>query len=116
MYDILVMLAEERLGGRAHDKALGEMILSADSNYSTFGRKAVDVILLLLEQAFGDKHRHIYVLVSESLESCVEVVLDILPNSVSVGADDHTALNARVIYQLCLFYNVGVPLSKINVH
>ena len=48
------MLAEERLRRGAHDKSLGKMVLSADGYDSAFGRKSLNVILLLLKKALGD--------------------------------------------------------------
>ena len=113
---ILKVIAEQSLRGRTDDKTLAELIVTADGNDSALGSKALNVILLLLKQALGNKHRHIYVLVTKLLEAAVKLSLYILPDSVAVGADDHASLNARIIDQLCFFYNVGIPLSKIHVH
>lgn len=113
--DLFVVLAEKRLGGWAHSQTLVELFLTADSYPCTFGSKALNVILLLLEQAFGDKHRHINVLVTGLLKAAVKVSLDIFPNSVAVGTDHHAALYAGIINQLCLFYDVGIPFCKILV-
>ena len=114
--DILVVLAEKSLGGRTDDKSFGELVLSADGYDRALGSKARNVIGFLLQKRLGDEHRHIYVLVTELLELGVKDALDILPDRVSVGADDHTSLNARIVNQLRFLYNVGIPLGKICFH
>jgi len=74
------------------------------------------VIGFLLQKRLGNEHRHIYVLVTELLELGVKDALDIFPNCVSVGADDHTSLNTRIVNQLRLLNDVGIPLGKICFH
>ena len=113
---VFIMLTEKRLRGRTNYKTLTQMILTAYRNDSTLGSKSLNVILLSLKKALGYEHRHIYVLMSKSLESCIEIVLDILPYCISVRTDYHTSLYARIISKLCFLYNVGIPLSKVNVH
>ena len=114
--DVAEMLAEECFGCGANDQSLGELILTANGNDSTFGSEALNVILFLLQKRFGNEHGHINVLVTECLEARVEILLNVLPNSVAVGAEDHAALNAGVVSQLGFFYYVCVPLTEIHVH
>ena len=116
MNNTLIVLAEKCLRGRTNYKSLGKSVLPAYGYDRALGRKSRNVILFLLKQGFGNKHWHINVLVSELFKSRVKIVLNILPNSVSVRTDHHTALYARIVYQLRLFYYVRIPLRKINVH
>ena len=113
---IFIVIAEKCFRGRTNYKALSELILSTHGNYCALGSKACNVILFLLQKALRDKHRHINVLVTELLEARVKIVLNVLPDSVAVRTDDHTALNAGIVNKLRFLYYVCVPLSKINVH
>ena len=74
------------------------------------------MILLLLQQAFGNEHRHIDILMPQCLEARVKVVLNVLPDRVAVGSDDHTSAHAGVVHKLRLFHHVGIPLRKVHVH
>ena len=110
------MIAEQRLGGRADAQTLGQLLTAADGDPRTFRRKALDMILLLLEQALRYQHRHCDVCMSVTLEHSVKNVLNILPNRVSVGAHDEAALNAGVVHQLRLCAYVSKPLGKVLLH
>ena len=114
--DIAIVLAEQRLGGGADGQALGQLVLTADRDPSTLGSKALYVILLLLQKGFGDQHGHIYIFVARGLESCIQILLDIFPDRIAVGTDNHAAVHAGIVNQLGLLDNVGVPLTEINVH
>ena len=74
------------------------------------------MVLLLLKQAFGDKHGHGHVAVTVALEHAVQHLLNIFPNSVTVGAQDKATLNAGVVNQLSLGAHVGEPLGKVYLH
>ena len=113
--DLLVVLAKERFGGWTYSQTLGELFLTADRYPRAFGCEALNVVFLSLEKAFGNEHRHIYVLVTCFLEASVHICLHKLPESVAVGTDNHAAFNARIIDQFSLFDNICVPFRKILV-
>ena len=98
MDDICVVFAEQDFGGGADAKALGQLFLSAMCYPGDFGGEACYVIFFFLEEAFGDKHRHIYVFVAGGFEAAVEFGLDVFPYCVAVGADDHAAADGGVFY------------------
>ena len=80
-------------------------------------RNAVgNMILFALQERFGNEHGHIDVFVTELFKLGIHDALNVLPYSVAVRAYYHTPLNARIIGKLRLFYDVGIPLRKINVH
>ena len=62
------VFAEQRLRGRTNAQPFGQGILSADRNPCAFGRKALDMVLFLLQQAFRNQHRHIYIFMTGSLK------------------------------------------------
>jgi hypothetical protein len=91
---IFIMLAEKSLGRGTNRKTLGKSVLTAKGYPSALGSKALNVVLLFLKKAFGDKHRHIYIFYACFFKATVKVFLDIFPDAVAVGTDNHTALNA----------------------
>ena len=113
---ICIVLAEERLRGRTHAQPLGQLLLAAHSYPRNLGSKALNVVLLLLEERLGNEHGHIYVFYAGLLEPAVKYALDVLPYSISVGTDDHASLDAGVVNEVGLLYNIGVPFRKILVH
>ena len=116
MYDICVVLAEERFGGGAHAEAFLQLFAAAVSYPGNLGSEALNVVFLLVEKALGNEHGHTYILVTQRLEAAVKVFLHILPYSVAVGAYDHAALYARILNELGLLAYVCVPLCEILVH
>ena len=114
--NVCIMLTEESFGGRSDAKTLGESFLASHCNPSNLRSKALYVILFLFEERFGNKHRHINIFNACFLESCVENLLYILPDSVAVGANDHTTLYAGIINKVGFLNDVGIPFSKILIH
>ena len=49
------------------------------------------------------------------LEGGIKDALDVFPDRVAVGTDDHAALDAGVFDQLGLFDDVGIPAGKVLV-
>ena len=116
MNDVMKMLTEERLRGGTDAVTLLELLAAAHGDPCALRRKAFDMILLLLEQGFGNQHWHIDVLRTGFLEFRVHDSLDILPDCIAVGAVNEHALNGRIVDQLRLFAHVRVPLGKVNLH
>ena len=116
VHDVAPVLAEERLGRRAHTQALRQFLAAAHGDPRALGREALDVVLLLLQQALGDQHRHGHVLVTGRLELPVEHLLDVLPDGVAVGAQNEQALDVGIIHKLRLGAHVGEPLGEIHFH
>ena len=114
--DLGIVLAEQGLGGRADAQALLELFRAAVGDPGDFRRKALNMVLLLLQQAFRDKNRHGYIFVAGRLEHAVQHMLDILPQRLRIGAHDDTALDRGIVDHLGLFDNVRIPLGKIHVH
>ena len=116
LHDVGVVLAEERLAGGTHAQALLQFFVAAVGHPRHFRRKALDVIFLFIEQAFGDEHRHADVLVSRRLEHPVQNMLHQFPNGIAVRTDHHTPFHAGVFDEFRFFDDVGIPLGKILVH
>ena len=114
--DVLIVLAEQGLGGGADAVALLQLLAAAVGHPGALGGEALHVVLLLLEQALGDEHGQIHVLVAGLLELLVQGVLDVLPDGVAVGAVDEHALDGGVVDELRLPAHVGVPLGEVHLH
>ena len=78
--------------------------------------KAFYMILLFLQKTLRNEHRHIYILYTCLLKFCIQLSLNLLPDRIACRLDDHTALNAGVITQLCFLYHIGIPLCEIHIH
>ena len=109
------VVAEQRLTGGPHAEPLLQLLGAADRHPGALGGEALDMVLLLLQQALGDKQRHRHVLMAGRLEHPVQNVLDVLPDRIAVGAQDHAALDRGVVHQLRLLADIGVPLGKVLV-
>ena len=114
--DVLPVVAEQGLGCRTDAQALFELLTAADGDPGALGREAFDVVLLFVEEALRNEHRHVDVLVSGLLEITVKNALDVFPDGIAVRTDDHTALDARVADEFCFLADVGIPFGKIDIH
>ena len=113
---VLIVLAEQGLGGRTDAVALLQLLAAAHGHPGALRGKALHMVLLLLEQAFGDEDGQVHVLVAQLFKAPVQLVLDVLPDGVAVGAVDEHALDGGVVDELRLFAHVGVPLGKVHLH
>ena len=110
------MLAEESLGGRTNTEPVLKLLISSVSYPCNFRSKALNVILFLLKKAFRNEHRHTNVFVAGFLEHSIKDMLNVLPDSIAVRANYHTALNAGIFDEFGFFADVSVPLREILVH
>ena len=110
------VVAEHRLGGRTERKALLELFAAAHRDPRHLGREAVDQLALLFQQALRDQDGHRHVLMAGLFELGVHDALDVLPDRVAVRAQDRKALDRRILDQLGLAADIGVPLGKIDLH
>ena len=85
------MLAKQRFRGRAYTQALRQLLLSAVRHPGHLRRKALDMVLFLLEQALGDKHRHLHVLMPQLFKARVKDMLNIFPDRAAVRAYNHAS-------------------------
>lgn len=109
------MVAEHRLAGGAHRKALFQRVTAASRDPGDLGGEAVDQLALLLQQALGDEHGHGHVLMAGGLKAGVQVLLDVLPDGVAIGTQHHEALDAGILDQLGLGADIGIPLGEIDL-
>ena len=108
------MVAEQGLAGGAHAQPLLQRVRAATGHPGHLGGEAFHQLALLLQQALGDQHGHGHVFMAGGLEPGIQILLDVFPDGVAVGAHHHKALHAGIIYQLCLQADVGVPLGKVH--
>ena len=74
------------------------------------------MILLLLEQTLRNQHRHGHIGMSGALKVCVQLLLNVLPNGIAIGAEDKHALGAGIVNQLCLGADISIPFGEIHIH
>ena len=104
---------DDGLGGRTDDEPLLEVFVAAASDPGDLRRKALDVLALLHQQAFGNEQRKIRVDVTGFLEPAVERLLYQLPDGVAVRTNHHTALHGRVVGELGFANDVEVPAAEV---
>ncbi len=110
---LAVHMADDRLRCRAHHQRLIQLLAAADRDDGQLRRKALDVLGLLLQEAHRDEEREVRVDVAGVLEAPVERGLDVFPEGVAVGPDDHAALDRRIVGQLGLLHDIGIPARVI---
>ena len=113
--DVGIVLAEQRLGGGADAEPVLQLLAAAHGDPGALRRKALHVVLLLLQQGLRDQHRQVHVLMPRLLEPPVQLRLDVLPQGVAVGPVDEHALDRGIVDELRLFADVRVPLGEIHV-
>src|SRR5690606_34119568 len=53
------------------------------------------------------------VLVTGRLKAAVQPALHTFPQLVAVGLDDHAAAHRRIVRQVSLLHNIGIPAGKV---
>ena len=113
---ILVKITEQGLRSGAHTHPLLKGLQPSVGHPGHLRRKAFHMILLLLEQGFGNEHGKVHVLHPGLLETGIQLLLDQLPDPIPRRLDHHTPLYGSIVDQLCLLHHIRVPLGKIHVH
>lgn len=78
-----------------------------------FFGKAFYVLGFFFEIAYGNKEREVGILVSRVLKHLVHDTLDIFPEGVSPGFDDHATADGRVFGEVGGAYDLLVPLGVV---
>ncbi len=81
--------------------------------HGQLGGEALHVLGLALEEAHGDEHGEVEVLVAGGLEHGVHVLLDVLPQRVAVRLDDHGAANRALVHHVGAIDDVVVPAAEV---
>ena len=110
------MLAEKRLRGGPDAQALRQLLAAAMGDPGDFRSKALNMILLPLEQRLGDEHGHGHVDMARFLEATIQIVPDPFPQGIAVGLDDHEAFDRGIIGQFGFPDDVRIPLGEIHLH
>ena len=107
------VVAEHGLTGGTHGQTLFQLVGTAHCDPRHLRREAIDQFAFLLQQAFRDQHGHCHVLMAGGLEAGIHVLLDQLPDGLTIGAQDDETLHTGILHQLCLDADIGVPLCKV---
>ena len=111
-----IEIRKQRLRRRPHAHALFQLLGAPMCHPGNLRREALDMILLLLEQALRNQARQVDILHSGLLEPAVQLILDVLPDRVSRRLDHHESLQLCVPGQICLLDYVRIPLGKVFLH
>ncbi len=76
-------------------------------------REPFDVFGLPVQQVLGNEEREVRIDVTGPFELAIEGLLQQLPDSVAVRADDHAPLDRRIVGQFRAPHDVQVPLREV---
>ena len=108
-----VQVADDGLRGGAHYQWLLQLLPPSVGHHRELGRKTLDVFRLLPDEGVRDEQREVGVLVPGFLEPSVQGGLDVLPQGIAVGADDHAPPDRGVVGELGPPDDLGVPLGEV---
>ena len=113
---IVPMVAEHGLRGGTESQTLLQLLAAAVGDPSHLRGEALHQLPLLFQQTLGDQHGHGHIHMAGLLEHTVHDALNILPNCVAIGTQDHKALDGGIVHQLRLQANISVPLGEVHLH
>ncbi len=108
-----VHVADDRLGGRADDQRLFQLLAAPDGDDRQLGAESLDVLRFLLQEAPRDEEREVGVLVARLFEAAVQAGPHVLPQGVAVRTDHHAAAHGRIVGQLGLLDDLVIPAGEI---
>ena len=71
------------------------------------------MLCLTGQEALWDKKREICILRTCLLEHTIQLALHLLPYSIAIRLNHHTSAHSRLFGQVCLYYEVIIPLTVI---
>ena len=97
LHHILIIIAEKRLRRRPYAKPLLQGLHTAMRHPCHFRCKALHMVLLLIQEAFRNKHGQVDILHARRLKHIVHLLLDQLPDGITCRLKYHASFNARVV-------------------
>ena len=104
-----------QLGRRIHHHAVMRLVglQSVVCHHRTLLGETFHVLGFLRQETLGDEQGEVGVLHACGLEHVVQSALHLLPDSVAVGLDDHTAAHVRLLGQVGFHHQFVVPLAIV---
>jgi len=102
--------ADDRFRRRTHDERFFELFAAGTGHVRHLRREPLDVLRLFVQKALRNEQRKVGVDVPRALEFAIEGLLDLLPDRVTIGADDHAPFDRRIIRKLRTPHDVEIPL------
>ena len=124
---VLICVPDDGLAGRTdnqfflqlgsginhHTTLIFSSLQTIVGNHGAFLGKAFYMLCLFGEERLGDEQREVGILCTCLLEHQVKLMLHLLPDSVAIGFDDHTAAHCRLLSEVGLYDQVVVPLTIV---
>src|SRR5690606_26749529 len=107
------VVVDDRFRRRSHHQRLRKLLPTAVRDHGQLGGEALDVLLLLLQEAHGDEQRERDVLRARRLDPAVHVRLHELPDGVPPRSDDHGSPRRAVVGQFGARNDVLVPGGEV---
>ena len=93
--------------------AVGVVLEAVVCDNRTFFGKPFDMLGFAAEERFWNEKREVGVLYTCFLEHTVKFVLHFFPNCITVGLDNHTASNRRLLCEIGFDHELIVPLRVV---
>ena len=107
------VVIDDRLGGGAHHQRLDELFPAGVGDHGQLRGEALDVLLLLLQEARRDEERERDVPGARLLDPPVHVGLHELPDRVAPRPDDHGSPHRAVLGQLGARDDLLIPGGEV---
>ena len=105
--------ADDRFRRRPDNERLGELFVTALGHPGDLRRKALDVLLLLHQEARRNEERKVRVDVSRRFDAAIEPLLNQLPDGIAVRTNRHASLDLGVIGELGAPHDIEIPAGKV---
>ena len=106
-------VAEQRLRCRTDAETLLESLHTSVCYPGNLRCKSFNMLCLFLKKTFRDQHRQTYILYACLFKTSVQICLDQLPDSISVGKVVQTSLYAGVVAEFSLAHYICIPLCEV---
>src|SRR6516165_1087989 len=106
-------MVDDRFGSRPDDQRLFKFLAAAVSNHSDFRREALNMLGLFLQKTLRNKQRKVGIAGAGLLDSAIQLVTQVLPDSEAIRTKYDTSAHRRVVGQFGADNQVIIPSSKI---
>src|SRR5260370_41827769 len=103
-------MANNGLARRANSKRLFEFFAASTRHPCKFWSETLDMFRFFLDKTTWNEQWKVSIEYSSFFEASIHKSLNILPDSITIRSDDHTASYRRIIFQLSFTRNRAIPL------
>src|SRR5436305_13750628 len=103
-------MANNSLAGRANSKWLFEFLIASTGHPGQFWSESFDMLCFFLDKTAWNEQREVGIDNPGFFEPRIHKLLNILPDCIAIGSNDHAAAHRRIVSQLRPAYYLVIPL------